>query len=197
MIYDISIRDTIGFWNDLFDDNELNKIIKLGKSIKPEKGVLGISGASREEIDKRSSDISWIHRQQHTEWIFRRYDGAVNRLNTLLFHVDVQHLEYLQFTTYHGSGDHYDWHWDMHVAPPPNVPEIAQQRKISIVTQLSDPEEYEGGILQLAPCGIIQDVPREKGNTAVFLSFVNHRVTPVTKGTRYSLVGWCEGPDWR
>lgn len=197
MIYDVSIQDAIGNWDNLFSDEELTKIIKLGKSIKSEKGVLGVSGASREEIDKRSSDISWIQRQQHTEWIFRRYDGAVNRLNTLLFHVDVQPLRYLQFTKYYEPGDHYEWHWDMQIAPPPNIPEVVQQRKISVVTQLNDPEEYEGGVLQVAPCGVIRDVPRERGGTVAFLSFVNHRVTPVTKGTRYSLVGWCEGPDWR
>ncbi len=45
--------------------------------------------------------------------------------------------------------------------------------------------------------GEIFDIERKKGLTYMFLSFVNHRVSPVTKGIRYSLVGWYEGPDWR
>ena len=198
MIHHLSKRDTTGCWRGLFNDQEIEDIIKLGKSLEQTKGVVGTAG---DQVDPppelRSSNVSFIYRNEETNWIFDRYDGAVNRLNTFLFHVDVEPLRSLQFTTYSGPGDHYDWHWDMQLAPEPNSCEVVQPRKISGVTQLSDPDDYEGGELMLAPCGQIFEVPKEKGNTHVFLSFVNHRVTPVTKGTRYSLVGWVEGPDWR
>jgi PKHD-type hydroxylase len=198
MIHSISKRDVIGSWADLFSDSEIEKIIEIGTSLKSSKGIVGTPGAEVEPgPELRSSNVSFIYRDKNTNWIFERYDGAVNRLNTLLFNVDVEPLQSLQFTTYHGTGDHYSWHWDMRNAPEANNTEIVQQRKISIVTQLSDPEDYEGGVLKLAPCGQIFDVQRSKGATSVFLSFVNHQVTPVTSGTRYSLVGWCEGPDWR
>lgn len=198
MIHHISKRDTVGTWNDLFSLEEINQILDIGKSLDSSKGVIGPAGNNMEAPPElRSSDVSFIYRDSETNWIFDRYDSAVNRLNTHLFHVDVEPLTSLQFTTYHGSGDHYEWHWDMQLAPEPNTCEVVQPRKISIVTQLSDPDDYEGGILELAPCGQIFGIPKEKGSTVAFLSFINHRVTPVTSGTRYSLVGWCEGPDWR
>jgi PKHD-type hydroxylase len=198
MIHYISKRDVVGTWNTLFCDDEIEKIIEAGTALETIKGVVGTPGAEQEpDPELRSSDVSFIYRDINTEWIFERYDGAVNRLNSLLFNVDVEPLRILQFTTYRGHGDHYTWHWDMRCAPEANSTEVVQQRKISIVTQLSDPDEYEGGVLKLAPCGCVFDVERAKGNTSVFLSFVNHQVTPVTSGTRYSLVGWYEGPDWR
>ena len=197
MIHTISTRDTVGTWNDLFNPSEIDTIIELGKSLPTEKGKVGSASEGIEpEPDVRSSDVSWIHRNNDTDWIFQRYDGAVNRLNTLLFNIDVEPLQSLQFTTYSGGGS-YNWHWDMRLAPEASDTNVILQRKISVVTQLSDPDDYEGGELVLAPCGRTFNIERSRGRTTAFLSFINHQVTPVTSGVRYSLVGWCEGPDWR
>ena len=75
----------------------------------------------------------------------------------------------------------------------------SSQRKLSITIQLSDSDEYEGGDFVFT-----KDIPspdaeliRKKGTIIVFPSFLYHQVMPVTKGTRYSLVGWYEGNDWR
>ena len=69
-----------------------------------------------------------------------------------------------------------------------------QRRKISIVLQLSDPEEYEGGELEMFVSKDIQKIPKKKGAAVLFPSYCMHRVTPVTKGERRSIVLWVSGP---
>ena len=63
--------------------------------------------------------------------------------------------------------------------------------------QLSDEEEYEGGDLQFMINNKIVDAPRKKGTIVIFPSFIMHRVTQITKGTRQSIVGWVSGPPYR
>ena len=103
---------------------------------------------------------------------------------------DIQHTEYQ-------VDEHYNsWHTDTHLHADSN----ASQRKLSISIQLSDPNDYEGGDLEFCD-GNLSCIPREKlrgkGTVIIFPSFVTHRVTPVTKGVRHSLVSWCEGSAWR
>jgi PKHD-type hydroxylase len=66
---------------------------------------------------------------------------------------------------------------------------------------LSDPSEYEGGQFQMQTGSPEEDklmtVEQLKGRVIGFPSFLLHRVTPVTKGTRKSLVIWVEGPKFK
>jgi len=95
----------------------------------------------------------------------------------------------LQYTKYYGNGGHYDWHADL----GPGI----SNRKLSCVLQLSTPEEYEGGELQMNPGGDIMSVPKGLGTICFFPSFLLHRVTPLTSGTRKSLVTWLCGANLR
>ena len=71
-------------------------------------------------------------------------------------------------------------------------------RKLSLVMQLSDPEEYEGGELQIMVGGEKPiSINKQKGLVVVFPSWAVHQVTPVTKGLRQSLVAWVSGPNFR
>ena len=72
-----------------------------------------------------------------------------------------------------------------------------RQRKLTSVLQLDGPEDYEGGTLELLPCGSIREIEKKKGYMVTFPSFVLHRVTPVESGIRRTLVAWFTGPDWR
>jgi PKHD-type hydroxylase len=90
---------------------------------------------------------------------------------------------------------------DHHAVTNPNM--IGKIRKLSVTVSLNDPNEYEGGNLQfdLGPhrpdqyhtCLEI----RPKGSVIVFPSHVHHQVTPVTSGTRYSLVAWSLGAPFK
>jgi PKHD-type hydroxylase len=64
------------------------------------------------------------------------------------------------------------------------------------VLQLTDPSEYEGGNLQVCD-GTIHNVRKQRGLVAAFPSYTLHQVTPVTKGSRQSLVAWITGPSFR
>lgn len=105
----------------------------------------------------------------------------------------------VQFSVY-GTGDHYDWHVDAE-----GLGEAFQAvRKVSVIIQLSSPEEYLGGAIQFREGGGGVDKDREftpdglddLGSVAVFPSYVPHRVGPVTSGERRSLVAWLTGPRW-
>ena len=88
-----------------------------------------------------------------------------------------------------GSEDegYYDWHVDMGPGKA--------NRKLSLVCQLSDPSEYEGGELQIHT-GQIHTVEKKKGLVVIFPSYLLHCVTPVTSGKRQTLVLWIEGPPF-
>ncbi len=89
-------------------------------------------------------------------------------------------------------GGHYDWHHDIDWRWFPC------QRKLSISIQLTDSSEYDGGDLEFKDITVSDsEILREKGTVIVFPSYLVHKVTPVTRGERKSLVSWIEGPAWR
>lgn len=97
-------------------------------------------------------------------------------------------------------GDHYTWHVDNGLAEPP-----LGTRKLSFSLQLSDPNDYDGGDLEFAAYSPAIDpeapppspVFRQRGALVVFPSFMLHRISPITRGTRYAMVGWVHGPPFR
>jgi PKHD-type hydroxylase len=98
--------------------------------------------------------------------------------------------ENIQFAEY-AVGQHYGWHVD-------NFPLGYQKvdRKVTVVTLLSDPADYEGGDLFVK---LYQEYKPElkKGSVIAFPSILEHMVTPVTKGVRYSAAMWINGPCFR
>ena len=82
----------------------------------------------------------------------------------------------------------YTWHMDNGDKTP--------GRKISLSVQLSSPDSYEGGELEFFYTNKTKQVEKTQGGVIAFPSFIMHRVTPVTKGVRYSMVAWVVGPRW-
>lgn len=103
------------------------------------------------------------------------------------FKFEIDMFEAVQLARYE-VGMHYNWHLDI-------GPGHMGNRKLSITVQLSDPDSYEGGDLVLENGSAAEDVvaSRELGSVTVFPSFMKHKVTPVTKGVRHSLVAWVSG----
>jgi PKHD-type hydroxylase len=99
----------------------------------------------------------------------------------------------IQYTKYYGTDKgFYNWHIDTFFTNNSR----AFDRKISVIIQLSDSDEYEGGDFKLDP-EIEQPDPiqmRKKGTVIVFPSYLRHMVEPVTSGERKSIVSWIEGP---
>ena len=107
-----------------------------------------------------------------------------------------QVIEPLQFTQYDGDKEQrYDWHVDHFLG---DIEETI--RKISFTVLLND--DFEGGEFEIEAGSPVADpriheIPLKKGDAVLFPSYQWHRVRPVTKGTRHSLVGWVRGPQWR
>jgi PKHD-type hydroxylase len=181
------------WWNDSFSDDQIEEIKSLKNDFPFIDGLTGEGEGVKSE--RRSSDIFFVYKDNQYGWIFDNLDQTVNSLNQDYFHFDLYELNSFQYTKYEKKDDvedHYGWHWDMHTGSG-----RAHQRKLSIVLQLSDGEDYEGGDLILAPGGDLTTMEKKKGSIIAFPSFVNHQVTPVTKGVRETLVAWYTGPDWR
>ena len=108
-------------------------------------------------------------------------------------------LESIQYTEYYASENgHYDWHQDI------GKGELPSKRKVSITIQLSESEDYDGGELLICVgsngSGQLDNnrvCPRGKGVGVLFPSYMMHRVTPVTRGTRKSLVLWVGGSPFK
>jgi len=92
-----------------------------------------------------------------------------------------------QYVEYRPGWGQFDWHNDYShgLAHAP--------RKITIIIQLSCPEDYEGGSLEIMGSEV-EVMPRERGTIIIFPSMLIHRVTPVGRGLRKSLVSWIAGP---
>ena len=162
--------------------------------------------------DKRNSKNTWVPTTHWTAGLVWHYIERANRENFLY---DIRNIdgETMQYTEY-GVGEFYGWHNDAGISchyKPVSVGNHDERRekdfiqenlelvrKLSFVVQLSDPEDYEGGNLQLlAEDGNSYFAPRKKGTVIVFDSRTSHRVLKVTKGKRKSLVGWVVGPRWK
>jgi PKHD-type hydroxylase len=150
-------------------------------------GVVGGGGKSSIRVSK----VYWIPKTQKFIDIYSKLFDLIARANDASFHFRIEEIvTNIQYTVYEESyKGHYGWHIDV---GPTN-----SRRKLSVVVQLSDPSEYEGGELQIWT-GATEPitVEKSKGTVIIFPSFLLHQVTPVTKGTRRTLVLWVDGPPF-
>ena len=144
-------------------------------------------GSEREAPEVRGTTIYGLEPTQDNKWIFDKLREPILKANFDLWAFELSGFcEGLQVSKYN-LGDHYDWHMDI-------GKNILSQRKLSIVAQLSNPADYEGGELEFFKEG---DAPKEQGTLILFPSYMQHRVRKITKGTRYSLVAWISGVPYR
>lgn len=162
--------------------------------------------------DKRKSQNAWV---PTTDWVGGFMWHYIQRANRENFLYDLRCIdnESMQYTKYE-KGEFYGWHNDAGlptqykpVSVGNRIEGLAQDylneniemvRKLSFVLQLSDPDSYEGGNLQLLDeAGKPYIAPRQRGTIILFDSRTQHRVLKVRKGIRKSLVGWTVGPRWK
>lgn len=141
------------------------------------------------DLKIRRTDIIWQDPLQPLGCIARAYIDIANQVAGWGYGLTSQ--ENTQIGRYKSTDEgHYDWHMD---AGPPKD---GVQRKLSISILLSDPSDFEGGELQFKDIED-QKILTKQGSIVVFPSFIEHRVTPVTKGVRYSAVTWVQGPSFK
>jgi PKHD-type hydroxylase len=177
------------WWEGAFTEQELNWLQSKAKHAEQNAQVGGGSGNGVNPHIRRSQ-VSWLNNEPDTKWIFDKIANVVSQMNANYFRFDLTGFgEPLQLTNYDQSENGmYGWHQDYGGGV---------SRKLSVTVQLTDPSEYEGGNLQIMTSGQPQNVRKQRGLIALFPSYVLHQVTPVTQGSRQSLVVWISGPAFK
>ena len=208
----MNLQNHYWYFTNVLTPRFCNDVLEYGK--KHQEEVARTGGFDKEKLSKkeikniqkkRNSHIVWMN----DKWIYKEiipYVMEANKKANWNFNWDWS--ENCQFTKY-SPGQYYGWHcdsWEVPYNKPDSLNEHGKIRKLSVTCSLSDPSEYEGGELEfnfnnpeknkkqnIRKCTEI--LPR--GSIVVFPSFVWHRVCPVKKGTRYSLVIWNLGYPYK
>ena len=178
----------------IIKEGETNRLEKA-TILKPDKAG-SVKMVSAEGETFRDCNIGWVN----SEDILKEMVGLFKPINKEL-QLDIDVLEPLQYTVYNIE-QFYGWHQDNYIEPKDVEDEIKRVRKISFTMWLNDPEEYEGGDLEIEFGGPgyqskLKKFKEIRGSILYFPSHCFHQVTPITKGTRKSLVGWFGGPVWK
>ena len=171
----------------LFTPDQCRQIIECGRRQPPQTAQVGMNKPEGGiDTKKRITTISWIPFKEMGH-MYQDLDRFIQKANLNHFGFDdIRVTEQAQFTEY-PVGGFYDWHMDCDV----NMQHEPPVRKISMTLLLNDPSEFEGGHLELMAPGRFAEL--KQGHAIVFASFINHRVQPVTRGMRQSLVVWFGG----
>jgi PKHD-type hydroxylase len=184
------------YFKSFFDKDTCEKIIRDAQILTVQDAMVGLGNTEVVHTQSRRSKIRFI---SDGDWRFQYVFDALwknaIKANDDFFNVHITRLNFIQLAEYDSSyqgeyKDHHDVFWlndDAHY-----------HRKLSAIIQLSDPNSYEGGdfVMTDAKYPIDPDV-KEQGTFAFFPSMMRHRANPVTRGTRYSIAAWFEGPKWR
>ena len=176
----------------IFSPQQCQMVIDKGMSLKKEEAKVGMGQKPSGGYDpkKRVTTISWIPFKDMPE-MYRDIESTMLKANNNHFGFEgMQITEPGQFTHYL-TGGFYEWHMDNDVAGKRQQP----VRKISMTLLLSDPSTFEGGELELMSKN--KTAKLKQGQAIFFASWLQHRVKPVTKGERKSLVMWFGGPSFK
>ena len=176
----------------LFTPEQCQMVIDAGRKQKPQKAQVGMGRPEGSGVDtkKRTTTISWIPFKE-MQPMYNQINEFIQKANRNHFGFgDIQITEQAQFTEY-PEGGFYDWHMDSDV----NMQHEPPVRKISMTLLLSPENQFEGGDLELMAPG--KRAKLKQGHAIIFASFINHRVAPVTRGVRQSLVMWFGGEPFK
>jgi len=187
------VQEEFAYWEGFLTKEDIDTILALPNW--HDIGQAGIGDNYQQVIDNkiRTTDIAWWLPCEKTKHIWEKIVNTVADVNNQFFHFDLTGCyEPAQLSLYKAKDKgHYDWHVDCGIKG-------AVPRKLSLTILLSDPDDFNGGNLELKT---VNDNPITvepvQGRAYFFPSYTLHRVTPVTKGVRRSLVMWIGGPPFK
>ena len=188
-------KDSFAYWEGFLSEEDINQILAVPEWLDAKTAYIGGSTANS-QVNKeiRETEVSWYTPNKNNIHIWQKISDVVSEINSQFFHFDLTGFyEPAQLGLYtEDKQSHYGWHIDA------SVKDRKAPRKLSMVLMLSDPSEFEGGQLEIK---VNNDDPvtleQKRGRAWFFPSYVLHRVTPVTKGPRRSLVLWVGGPEFK
>lgn len=167
--------------HDVITPRMCEETIRIATGIGFERSHIYQDEGSGDLPEHRSSESVWIKPDDYPE-LYREIGNTLQEMNKKLYRFSIWGMNMIQIIRYE-PGSFFTDHVDIGYADSAN-------RKISLVVQLSNSEDYEGGDLVFASD---LEVPRQRGYGCVFPSWVLHRVEKITRGTRYSLAAWAKG----
>ena len=177
----------------IFTPEQCKMIIEAGRAEPRNDAQVGNSKGAKEGVidtKTRTSHISWIPFKKMRD-MYKDIEKIMKTTNGNHFGFDGMTItEMAQYTEY-PEGGFYDWHVDNDV----NMQHEPPVRKISMTLLLSPESEFEGGDLELQAEGKVAKI--KQGQAIFFASFIRHRVKPVTRGRRQSLVMWFGGAPFK
>ena len=190
-------------WDSAFSEDELNDIENYCDTF--DQASSRVSDKISDELlsDVRKSKVTWFQKNQHPKLhhLFDKLNLVIEKVNDDYYNYDLNGYGTIQYTTYNGDDlDHYEYHVDMHTGNDLEDMwlKYGDSRKLSLSLILSDPQSYEGGKFTMKMGESIElEVEQKRGRIIFFPSFYLHKVHPVTKGIRKSVVAWVEGPKFR
>jgi PKHD-type hydroxylase len=183
---------SVAYWENFLTEEDINKILNLPEWNNLKEGQIG---NERVNTSIRDSKINWLSLNQDTLEIYQKISNTISFVNSRFFNFDLSGLyEQIQLGLYDSKDKgHYDWHIDCGYEDYTNVP-----RKLSMALLLNSTEDFEGGEFQVkVDSDVSKNLELKKGRAWFFPSWVLHRVAPVTKGVRKSLVVWAGGPSFK
>ncbi|WP_454798730.1 2OG-Fe(II) oxygenase [Novosphingobium lindaniclasticum] len=179
-------------WPSALTTAECDAIAKRAENYGEQDATIGFTNSLRSDLGYRTSSVRWLDVSREKDIVSRIMD-FVRPSNRTNFGVEIEAPYELQFTEYRATNKgHYDWHQDVWLESP-----RPYARKLSVVVQMSSPEDYKGGQFEFFGIPNPGDQFAPRGSLLIFPSFLQHRVLPVVEGKRRSLVTWIEGPNWR
>ena len=184
------------YWDNVFTEMELNLITHYLSNLELEKGRVGGYEGNEKGIvsDKiRRSDVSFFSCNANTNWIFDRFNNIIQSINDQFYNFDLEGYESIQYSEYKDfEKGEYIFHMDSAFDSSEVLP-----RKLSLAMLLND--DFDGGEFQINIGTESNSIALEtrKNRAIIFPSFLIHRVAPVTRGVRKSLVIWVLGPKFR
>lgn len=141
----------------------------------------------------RRASLVWVEDLPDAAWVMDRIVRIAAEANRETFRFDLDEFaESAQVAAYEaGREGHFAWHSDIGDGP------LAAKRKLTMVIQLTNAAAYDGGRLEIMPSAAVAVADTGRGAATIFPSYLLHRVTPVTRGTRHSLTIWAHGPAFR
>ena len=171
----------------MFTPKLCQEIIDLSKTLEQKEST--VNNLITKEDTIRQSTISWIPFDK-MQPVYNDINDFIQRINRNHFGFEnIQITEEAQVSSY-SKGQFYEWHTDTRT----NMQEEPPVRKLSMTLLLNDPSEFEGGDLEIANN---EFVPMKQGHATIFASFLQHRVSPITRGVRKSLVMWFGGEPFK
>ncbi len=176
------------YYENAFMPHEVDRILTLWKESDAIKAELGGNEVYKDEL--RKTTVLGIENMPENQWLYQKLGQIGIQSNNERYGFELHGFHEALQLMHYGLNDLFNWHLDFGPGP-------SSGRKLSLTVQLSDPDDYEGGDLEFRINEKAVKAPRTKGTVVVFPSFIMHRVTPVTKGERKSIVGWVGGPPYR